>query len=265
MKGRGERVVVKETTAEGLTRAGDELDYLECLQAADDAAHRAEDARFAAIGNAAGCGWFGEEAAVARTAVSRVEDGDLALEAKDAPVNERAAGEKGGVVVKITRGEIIGTIEDDIVLRKQIAGIFWGDAVGMDGDVNERVGELEAASGGGDFGFADGSIVVEELALEVMGFDVIEVGEAQSTDAGGGEVEGRGTAEPASADDEDAGGGEALLTGEADLREQEMPVVTRELGRREGGRRGHGGKTEWETASSQLKLRSSRGVDGMRA
>jgi hypothetical protein len=94
---------------------------------------------------------------------------------------------------------------------------------------------------------------------------VIEVGEPQGTDTGGGKVEGGGAAEPASADDEDAGGGEALLTGEADLREQEMPVVTRELGRREGGRRGHGGKTERETASSQLKLRSSRGVDGMRA
>ncbi len=97
-----ECVVGEEAAAQRFADAGDELDRFERLKTADDAAERAEDARLAAIGDGAGCGWLGEKAAVARAALGGVEDADLALEAVDAAIDQRPARKSGGVIVQVT-------------------------------------------------------------------------------------------------------------------------------------------------------------------
>lgn len=117
----------------------------------------------------------------------------------------------------------------------------------MEDNADVGVYRGEAGGGGIDFGRADGGGVVEELALEVVFLDVVEIGEAKRADAGGGEVEGGGAAQAAGADDEDAGGGELLLAGDADVFEEDVPAIARELGGREGGRR-RGGHAAQESA-----------------
>ena len=225
-----ECVVGEKAAAQRFADAGDELDRFERLKTTDDAAERAEDAGLAAVGNGAGRGWLGEKAAVARAALGGVEDADLALEAINAAVDERPAGESGGIVVEVAGGKIVGSVDDDIVAGEERESVAGSDAFGVFDDGDERIGGAQAAGGGCDFEFADGGVVVEELALEIVVFDAVEVGNAEGADAGGREVKGGGTAEAAGADDEDAGGRELLLAGDAELIEQNVPAVAREVG-----------------------------------
>ena len=210
-------VVGEEASTQRFADAGDELDRFERLKTADDAAERAEDARLTAVGDAAGRRRFGEKAAVARAALGGVEDAHLALEAVNAAIDQRPAGESGGVVVEVTAGEIIRAVDDDIVAGEERESVGDRDALGVFDDGNERIGGAEAARSGRDLEFADGGVLVEKLALKVVGFDAVEVGDAEGADAGGREVKGSGTTEAAGADDEDPGGGELLLAGDAEL------------------------------------------------
>lgn len=250
-------VVGEEASTQRFADAGDELDRFEGLETADDAAERAEDAGLAAVGDGAGRGWFGEKAAVARAPVRWIEDADLALESVNTTVDKRAAGEERGVVIEVTGGKVIGAIDDDIVGGEEGESVGDGDAVGVFDDTDKRIRRAQAAGGGDDLEFADGGVVVEELALEVVGFDAVKVGDAERADAGGREVEGGGTAEAAGADDEDAGGREFLLAGDAELIEQDVPAVAREFGggKRRGRNGGHLGKRERGRDGSQMKLR----------
>lgn len=161
--------------------------------------------------------------------VRGIEDGDLTFEFIDAAVDERAAGEDGGVVIQVTRGESVGAVDSDVVGGKDGEGVGGGDAFGMRDDVDERIGGAKTAGGGDDLEFTERGVVMEELALEIVGLDAVEVGDAERADPGGGEVEGGGAAEAAGADDENPGGGEFLLAGDADLTEENVPAVAREF------------------------------------
>ena len=259
-----EGVVGEQTPAEWRADTGDEFDGLEGLEAADDSAQRAEDARFAATGHTALGRWGGEEAAIARTAARGIENGHLAFEFEYAAVDQRPLREERGVVVKVTGGEIIGAVDDHIVGGEQGEGVADGHAVAMFDDLDEGIRRAQSPRGGGDFGFADGSGVVEELALEVMIGDLIEVGDAERPDSGGREVEGGGTAESAGTNDEHAGAGEFTLTIDADFAEEDMPAVARKFGGREMGQRsGHRREREREARSSQMNLRRKRTAVGI--
>ena len=233
-----EGVVSEQSAAKGFADAGDKLDGFEGLETADDAAERAEDTGFAAVGYGAGGGWLGEKAAVAGRARGGIEDGDLALKFINAAVDERATRQDGGVVVEVAGGERIGAVDDEVVGGEERKGVGGGDALGVLDDLDERIGGAEAAGGGDDLAFADGGVVVEKLTLEVVRLDAVEVGDAEGAEAGGGEVKGSGTAEAAGADHEDARGGELLLAGDADLIEEDVAAVTREFVGRKGGRSG---------------------------
>ncbi len=230
---RREGVVGEEATNEGFADAGEELDDLEGLQAADDTAQGAEHAGFGTIGHEALGGRRGKKTTVARTAEVRGEHGDLALEFKDAAVNEGAAGEDGGVVVKVAGGEVIGAIDDHVVGGEEREGVGGGDAFGVKDDVDKRIERAETGGGRGDFGCADGGVVVEDLALQVGRFNEVEISEAEGADAGGGEVKRGGATEAAGADDKHAGVAQAELAGHPDFRQRKVPTVAGDLGRRE--------------------------------
>ena len=100
--------------------------------------------------------------------------------------------------------------------------------------------------------------------MQVVFLHLVEVGDAEGADAGGGEVERGRTAESAGADHQDPGGREFLLSRHAESLEQNLAAVARELGGRKVGRRGgHRGEREPEVRRSQLKLRRARGRGGM--
>ena len=89
----------------------------------------------------------------------------------------------------------------------------------MPDDPDERVRRAQPADGGGDFRFAHGGIVVEQLALEIVRGDDIEVRDAKGADTGCGEIKCGGAAEAAGADHEHTGGDEFALTLDAKLTE----------------------------------------------
>jgi hypothetical protein len=96
-------------------------------------------------------------------------------------------------------------------------------------DVDVGVEVFEAFGGGFDFIFADGGDAEENLALEIAGTDDIDVGEADCSDTGGGEIEADGTAEATGADAEDFGVDEFQLAGHTHFGEDEMAFVAVDL------------------------------------
>ena len=208
------------------------------MQAADNAAQRADDAGLTAIWHGTRGRWLGEQATITRRPVLRIEHGDLPLEFINTAVHEWSAREGGGVVVEVARGKGVGAVDDDIVRGEEVEGVGGGDPLGVFDNADKRISLAEARGGGGDLGLADGGVVVEELALEIVGFDAVEVGDAERAYAGGGEVKRGGATEPARADDKHARGGEFLLAGEPNLGKQEVPTVAREFGGGKGRRGG---------------------------
>ena len=95
------------------------------------------------------------------------EDGHLAIEAVDGSVDQGFFQEKGGVVGEETGGEIVGAVEDDIVVFGDLDGVFRSEADGMEFEGDVGVGLVEAGGGGIEFRLSDGGIRVEELALEI--------------------------------------------------------------------------------------------------
>lgn len=166
-EGGGEGVVDEDFPEGWLAGAEDELDGLHGLEGADDAGEDAEDAGFVAGGDGAGCGYFREEATVAGTAKVGCEDGHLAVEAVDGSVDEGLFEEKGGVVGEEAGGEVVGAVEDDVVVFRDPDGVFRGEADGVEVEGDVGVCLAEAGGGGFELGFPDGGVAVEELALEV--------------------------------------------------------------------------------------------------
>jgi len=71
-------------------------------------------------------------------------------------------------------------------------------------DADERVGRAQPSRRRFHFRFADGRIVMEQLALKIVRGDLVEVGDPEGADARGREIKRRRTAESAGADDEHA-------------------------------------------------------------
>ena len=113
------------------------------------------------------------------------EHGHLAIEAVDGTIDERFFEEKGGVVGEEAGGEVVGAVEDDVVVFRDRDGVFRGKADGVEIEGDVGVGFAEAGGGGFEFGFPDGGVGVEELALEVGEIDGVRIDEAEASYSGG--------------------------------------------------------------------------------
>ena len=76
---------------------------------------------------------------------------------------------------------------------------------------------------------ADVALTVDDLTLQVGLVDGVELDDAESADAGGGEVHQRRRAEPARADAQHAGVLESLLPGHADVGDDQVAAVAAHL------------------------------------
>jgi putative Holliday junction resolvase len=107
---------------------------------------------------------------------------------------------------------------------------------------------------------------VQQLALQIVLFHPIEIGDADRADARGRQIKRCGTAEAAGADDQDPRRGKFLLTSNADSIQQDVAAVPREFSGRESGQRsGHlprkrAGtcRAAIEIAPAQLRARNER-------
>ena len=107
-------------------------------------------------------------------------------------------------------------------------------------DLRVLIQAIEHLLGGVDLELADGGLRVDDLALQVGLVDDVEVDETDGPDAGGGEIEGERCSEAAGSNAENLCGFELLLAFHADLREDEVARVARDLLIREFGEIGFG-------------------------
>ena len=99
----------------------------------------------------------------------------------------------------------------------------------MHHDVHQRVGLGERLLRGDRLGLADVALAVDDLALQVGLVDLVELGDAEGADTGGGEVEQGGAAETTGADDQHLGVLEPLLPGHPDVRDDQVAAVAADL------------------------------------
>ena len=154
--------------------------------------------------------------------------------------------QRRSVIDKVAGGEVVGAIEDQVVLGEQRHGVVGRQAHRVHRNVDEGVDLGDRVAGAVDFEPADVGAAVDDLALQVGLLDDVEVDDAQCADAGGGQIQQRRGAQPARADDQYARVLQPLLAVEAEVGQQQVPAVAGDLGGGEvrGGfdqrRQGHG-------------------------
>ncbi len=227
-RGHRKRIPEEESAGERFAEAGEELDRFGGLDGSDESGEDAEHASFGAVGHGAGRGWLGEEAAVGG-ATAEVEDARLTLEALNRSVNERATGEHAGVVDEVTRGKIVGAVEDDVVSGDECEGIIMSETGDDRRDLDQWIQSAQTGSGG--FGFRNSSVGsrVENLSLEVGNIDDVGVDDSDATDAGSGEIKERGAAETTRTDDEDGAAFQFFLRLGAEAGERKVALVAEKL------------------------------------
>src|SRR6185503_11229948 len=127
---------------EWLADPEEELDDLVRLDRADDTGQHTEDAGLSARRRE--LRWRGcrEETAIARALV-RLEDGDLPLEPIDAPVHDRLVPLHRRVVEQVARGEVVGAVNDDVVLGEDAVDVLARQALLVSDDLHVGVERFE--------------------------------------------------------------------------------------------------------------------------
>jgi len=170
------------------------------LQAANDSREHAQDSGFRSCGDSSFGWWFREETTIARTPEVRCENRGLSFELEDGPVDERLLLKKGRVVGAESSGEIIGAVQDEVIIGQEIEAVSGIETSRVFDDRDVRVDFGEAVPGAGEFRGAVSIRIVKDLAVEIGEVDLVGINETNRADPGGGEVEERRGAEAAGAD-----------------------------------------------------------------
>src|SRR5690242_8835938 len=223
-----QRVDEEQSPNEGLADAEYELDPFGGLDRSDETGQHAEHAAFGAARNEPGRRRLGEETAIARSLLES-EDRCLSLETEDRPVDVGLAQQYARVVREIARREVIGAVDDDVVVANDVERVLGGETrlVGLDVDV--RIHVANTLSRRLELGTADVFRAMQHLPLQVRNVDDIEIDEAERADACRGEIERERGAKRAGADEQDASRFELALPVDADVRKDEVPAVAQHL------------------------------------
>ena len=135
-EGHRQGVVDQQAAGERVADAEQHLDGLVGLDVAHHAAEHAEHAGLAARGRHVRRRRLGEEAAVAGALVGQ-EHRRVALEAQDARVDQRRARHQRGVVQQVARREVVGAVDDHVVVGDQVEDVVLvhPERVDVDRDV----------------------------------------------------------------------------------------------------------------------------------
>src|SRR2546426_7095463 len=135
---------VKEEIAadEGLSDPEKELEGLVRLDRPDDSGKHAEDTRLRARRRELRWRRLVEQAAIAR-AFEGFEHGDLPLEPVDGAVDHRLAPLDRRVVQQVTRWEVVGAVDGDVVVPDDPVDVLGGEALLVRDDGHVRIDRLE--------------------------------------------------------------------------------------------------------------------------
>ena len=124
----------------------------------------------------------------------------MPFEAKDGPVDVWFLEQDAGVVDQVPGGEVIGAIDNDVVIAQDFEGVLAGEPSVEFFDAKVGVDVLHAIGGGIEFLAADVAGAVDDLALQIGNIDNIEINEADASDACGCQIEAERRAQTAGAD-----------------------------------------------------------------
>ena len=111
-----------------------------------------------------------------------------------------------GVVHQVAGGEVVGAVDDDVVVGATISSAFCGREPAPRRSRRARAGLMsrDPVARGVELRPADVGGAVDDLPLEVGDIDHVEVDDADAADAGRGQVEAERRAEAAGADQQHA-------------------------------------------------------------
>ncbi len=182
-----QRVIHEKAAHERLADPEDQLDRLGGLDGSDDTRKHAEHAAFGATRDEAWRRGLGMETAIART-VRRGEHRCLPFETRDAAVGVRAARKDAGIVDEITRREVVGAVDYDVVRRHEVERVPLAepDVVWLDSRV--RIDVAQAIGGRFELRSPDVGCAVNDLSLEIADVDHVLVYESDSAHTRGREI-----------------------------------------------------------------------------
>jgi hypothetical protein len=177
------------------------------------------------------------------------EDRDLAVEAVDRAPHVRLVQQHAGVVDQVARGEVVGAVDDQVVLAEDLQHVVAVQPRLVQADVDQRVDLADGVARALGLGPADVGDAVDDLALQVRLVDDVELDDAERADTGGGQVHEHRRAEAARTDGEHLGVLQSLLPVHPDVRDDQVAAVPADLVDREIGSglhqgwQGHGGSS----------------------
>src|SRR5581483_8413681 len=155
-------------------------------------------------------------------------------------VDIRLAGEHAGVVNQVARGEIVGAVNDHVVLPEELKRVGAAKPGVVTDDVNEWVNRLELVFGGVELLAANVGGGVDDLPLQVGVVDDVEIDDTERTHACSAEIKRERRAEAAGSDAEHLRGLELELALHADLGHDQVARVAKDLVVGERNRLGRG-------------------------
>ncbi len=120
-------------------------------------------------------------------------------------------GQHGGIIHQVARREVVGAIEDQVVLREKVHRIVGLQAQLVQHHVHQRVDLEHRVAGALCLGPADIGLTVDDLPLQVRFVDHVELDDPDGADAGRGQVQQCRRSQPAGSDDQHFGILETLL------------------------------------------------------
>ncbi len=175
----GEGIVGHQTANQGIADAEQEFDRLGRLEQTDDTGQYAQHAGFRAAWRKRGRRRLGIEAAIARPLV-RLEDGQLTLEAEDAAVHDRFVGDERGIVQQVARREVIGAVDDDIVVGDDARHVAFIQTLDVGDDLDIGVQGLDAFARGLGLILTNATRIMDNLALQVALFHHVGIDDADA-------------------------------------------------------------------------------------
>ncbi len=118
------------------------------LQDPDRPGDHSQDPGFLAARDRPGGRWLREQAPVAGASIVRFESAELSIKPQDSPGDEGFLFKIAGVIDQEPSGEVVASVEDQIIIPDDLPDIGRSDPFGMDTHVNFRVQRPEGFPAG---------------------------------------------------------------------------------------------------------------------
>src|SRR5262249_54349651 len=181
-------IIHHQASYQRLPLADNELDGFRRLDNSNHSRQHAQDPDLTARRHHARRGRSGEETAVARPCV-RLEDAYLALKLENAAVHDRLPDQHRGIVHQVACGEIVGAIDDDVIVPKDVHDVVHGQALIVDAHLDIGIEAIDRLLGRLSLGHTNAVGAMQYLAFEVRAYPHVRIPDAQRADPRRGQVQ----------------------------------------------------------------------------